>query len=194
MPLQVRTCAAENLGSDDLTSAAGDPTVRTRTRTRDLCAFHEKAGRCQVPISKTRLRSASPLARRPTTFLIAPFPSTRGCFAPNGPQRSRARRFCAAKRTLDRCGPFGYHRQSGKGAGPQSLGCISRAPVLLQPAFHRRSPRFHSHSLRGLPAPVPVGVLHLKGVLLSQRRPHKGQGADRSHPNAAVPVGMLQIG
>src|SRR5438105_4060701 len=34
------------------------------------------------------------------TFHSCPFPSWKGVFSQNGPQRSRARRCCAAKRTL----------------------------------------------------------------------------------------------
>src|SRR5256884_5846048 len=33
-------------------------------------------------------------------FSLCPFPSWKGVFSQNGPQRSRARRCCAAKRTL----------------------------------------------------------------------------------------------
>jgi hypothetical protein len=44
-------------------------------------------------------------------FALAPFPLSKGSFR-NGPERSRARRFCAAERTLDgedRSGAFVGH-------------------------------------------------------------------------------------
>src|SRR5437762_1179263 len=54
---------------------------------------------CQPSICRWRWKKG-PKQRWSGYFSLCPFPSWKGVFSQNGPQRSRARRRCAAKRTL----------------------------------------------------------------------------------------------
>src|SRR5512132_1340928 len=63
---------------------------------------------------------------------VAPFPFSK-CSVQNGPERSRARRFCAAKRTLDGEDRFWKIGMKGKGAGSQGY----PPRVGAAPQFHR---------------------------------------------------------
>ena len=126
---------------------------------------------------------------------IAPFPSSM-VSSQNGGNRSRARRFCAALRTLDGFPPFCNLEFEGKGAGSQglapggvlrqSLMRASSAPPLPLPSLSlslQSDSSLDDSSAGGLPArlvamlpsalfwlpslPVPAGVLISRGAAIS---------------------------
>jgi hypothetical protein len=113
-----------------------------------------------------------------SAFAVAPFPFSK-CVVRNGLERSRARRFCAAERTLDgedRSGRWN-RRERGRGRRGIPRGVWGRAPMLLvrtNPLANQNSPLNRRSSQ--IPAHSHINELRAAG----SRRPRKRRWRERS--------------
>jgi hypothetical protein len=131
-----------------------------------------------------------------SAFAVAPFPFSK-CVVRNGLERSRARRFCAAERTLDgedRSGRWN-RRERGRGRRGIPRGVWGRAPMLLvrtnplanqNSPLNRRSSQIPAHSRKNVEKRFPSSCLHSK--LWIQR--HVSQSMSAPPINCAAPVGL----